>query len=44
LLFQPIQTGTGSFPRENYDLLPEGEKFKCVLATAAEEHVDCRQG
>jgi hypothetical protein len=40
---QQIQTGTGPFPLENYDLLPEGENFKCVVTTAAEEHVDCRQ-
>jgi hypothetical protein len=40
---QPIQTGTGPFPLENYYLLPEGENFRCVVATAAEEHVDCRQ-
>jgi hypothetical protein len=40
---QPIRTGTGPFPLENYDLLPEDENFKCLVTTAAEEHVDCRQ-
>jgi hypothetical protein len=40
---QPIQTGTGPFPLENYDLLPEGENFNCAVATAAKEDVDCRQ-
>jgi hypothetical protein len=39
---QPTQTGTGRFPLENFDLLPEGKNFKCVVATVAEEHVDCR--
>jgi hypothetical protein len=32
---QPTQTGTGPFPLENYQLLPEGENFKCFVATAA---------
>jgi len=41
-LVQPIQTGTGRFPPENYDLLPEGKNFRCVLPATAEEHVDCR--
>ena len=40
---QPIQTGTGPFPVENYDLLPEDENFKCLVTKAAEEHVYCRQ-
>ena len=40
---QPIQTGPGQFPLKNYDLLPEGENFKGVVAPAAEEHVACRR-
>ena len=40
---QPIQTGPGQFPLENYDLLPEGENFKCVVTKAAEEYLDCRR-
>ena len=37
---QPIQRGTGPFALEDYDLLPECENFKCVVATAAEEYLE----
>ena len=30
-------------PLENHELPPQGENFKCAVATSAEEYLDCRQ-
>jgi hypothetical protein len=40
---QPIQTGTGPFPLESCDLLPERENFKDGAAATAEKYADCGQ-